>query len=149
MDAGFKKEQLRVQVDNYGNLRTSGERPLNGNRWCRFRKEFRVPDNCNASEIRAKFENGILSITLPKLITEAEPARVAPRPATQAPEPQVMPKTSEPEKAEDKGKVEDGVVKEEKGMRGVGGLMVGLKMTRRQMLIYAAVAAVVMMGIGI
>ena len=146
MVAGFKKEQLRVQLDNYGKLSISGERPLNGNRWRRFRKEVPVPDNCNASEIRAKFENGILTITLPKLITEAEPVHVAPPPATQPAEPQEMPKPSEPEP--DSAKPE-GVVEEEKGKGSVGELTVGLKMKKRQMLINAAVAAVVMMGFAI
>ncbi|XP_072991595.1 uncharacterized protein [Typha latifolia] len=68
--AGFKKEHIKVQIDNYGKLRISGARPLLGNRWSRFRKEFQVPENCNSGEIRARFENGQILITLPKLITE-------------------------------------------------------------------------------
>ena len=54
--AGFKKEHLRVQIDNYGRLRISGERPLEGGQWSRFRKEFQVPEGCDASGIRARLE---------------------------------------------------------------------------------------------
>lgn len=79
---GFRKEQLKIQLDNFGNLRTTGERPLNGNRWQRFRKEFRIPDNCNANEIRAKFENGVLTVTLPKLTTTPSEPPTQPEPAT-------------------------------------------------------------------
>ncbi|ONK74273.1 uncharacterized protein A4U43_C03F4560 [Asparagus officinalis] len=146
---GFKKEHLRIQLDNFGNLRTSGERPIDGNRWKRFRKEFRVPDNCNASEIRAKFESGLLTITLPKLITEEEPEpepkpepepepKPVPAPTVQAPEPEKM-KQAVPETDFDKGEVEE----------GASGLMVGMKAKRKQLMINFAVAAVIMIGVGI
>ncbi|THU51409.1 hypothetical protein C4D60_Mb06t30730 [Musa balbisiana] len=66
--AGFRREQVRVQVDSQGNLRTSGERPLDGRRWSRFVVDFKLPENCNLSDIRAKFENETLQMRLPKLI---------------------------------------------------------------------------------
>ncbi|KAG1333924.1 putative inactive protein RESTRICTED TEV MOVEMENT 2 [Cocos nucifera] len=66
----LKKEQIRVQLDNFGNLRISGERPLADNKWSRFHKMFQVPEDCNVAEIQAKFENGSLYVKLPKLITE-------------------------------------------------------------------------------
>ncbi|XBH57778.1 uncharacterized protein [Aegilops tauschii subsp. strangulata] len=65
---GFKKEHLRVQIDNYGRLRVSGERPLEGGQWSRFRKEFQVPEGCDAGGIRARFEkDGVLHVTMPRL----------------------------------------------------------------------------------
>ncbi|KAF7050310.1 hypothetical protein CFC21_058698 [Triticum aestivum] len=65
---GFKKEHLRVQIDNYGRLRVSGERPLEGGQWSRFRKEFQVPEGCNAGGIRARFEkDGVLHVIMPRL----------------------------------------------------------------------------------
>ncbi|KAM3315353.1 hypothetical protein ACQJBY_033838 [Aegilops geniculata] len=65
---GFKKEHLRVQIDNYGRLRVSGERPLEGTQWSRFRKEFQVPEGCDAGGIRARFEkDGVLHVTMPRL----------------------------------------------------------------------------------
>lgn len=67
--AGFKKEQLRVQIDNHGKLRISGERQVSGNRWSRFHKDFQVPDDCNAGDVRARFDSRdrVLHITMPKL----------------------------------------------------------------------------------
>jgi hypothetical protein len=70
MCPGFKKEQLRVQIDNFGRLRISGERPLRADskRWKRFSKDFHVPDGCNAGAIRARLEkSGALLITMPRL----------------------------------------------------------------------------------
>ncbi|XP_037424073.1 inactive protein RESTRICTED TEV MOVEMENT 2-like [Triticum dicoccoides] len=65
---GFKKEHLRVQIDNYGRLRVSGERQLEGGQWSRFRKEFQVPEGCDAGGIRARFEkDGVLNVTMPRL----------------------------------------------------------------------------------
>lgn len=65
---GFKKEHLRVQIDNYGRLRISGERPIEGTQWSRFRKDIQVPEGCDAGGIRARFEkDGVLHITMPRL----------------------------------------------------------------------------------
>ncbi|KAM0870565.1 hypothetical protein ACQ4PT_039925 [Festuca glaucescens] len=65
---GFQKEHLRVQIDNYGRLRVSGERPLEGGQWSRFRKDIQVPEGCDAGGIRARFEkDGVLHITMPRL----------------------------------------------------------------------------------
>ncbi|XP_010917927.1 uncharacterized protein [Elaeis guineensis] len=65
----FKKEQIRVELDKFGKLSISGERPLAHNKRSRFRSAFEVPEDCN--EIRAKFENGRLYVkVLPKFITE-------------------------------------------------------------------------------
>ncbi|RWW60635.1 hypothetical protein BHE74_00032364 [Ensete ventricosum] len=64
----FRKEHLRVQVDSQGNLRTSGERPLDATRWSRFVVEFKLPENCSLSDVRAKFENETLLVRFPKLI---------------------------------------------------------------------------------
>ncbi|XP_058086454.1 inactive protein RESTRICTED TEV MOVEMENT 2-like [Magnolia sinica] len=68
----FKKENIKVQVDAMGNLKISGERPLDRNKWSRFRKDAHVPDNCNLDEIHAWLDNGILHITMPKTITRVD-----------------------------------------------------------------------------
>ncbi|KAG0448024.1 hypothetical protein HPP92_028051 [Vanilla planifolia] len=60
---GFNKEELKVQIDNYGRLRTSGERPPGpgqGDRWIRFKTEHIIPDDCDLKGIRARFEDGVL-----------------------------------------------------------------------------------------
>ncbi|XP_077243009.1 uncharacterized protein LOC143883555 [Tasmannia lanceolata] len=67
---GFRRDKLKVQLDNLGNLRLSGERPLDGNRWSRFQSNFHISDNCNINEVVAKFVNGTLSITMPKKIPQ-------------------------------------------------------------------------------
>ncbi|XP_016514235.2 uncharacterized protein LOC107831036 [Nicotiana tabacum] len=66
---GFKKEQVRVQLTKTGILKISGERPIRQNKRQRFQKDFPVAENCDKSKISAKFENGILHVKQPKLIT--------------------------------------------------------------------------------
>ncbi|EER91130.1 hypothetical protein BDA96_01G155900 [Sorghum bicolor] len=91
---GFKREDIRVLVDNHGHLRTRGERPIAGNRWIRFQKDFELPANCNADGIRAKFENERLTITLPKntpLPPMPAPPKRPPHMAAAVPEPPVRP----------------------------------------------------------
>ncbi|XP_068650574.1 inactive protein RESTRICTED TEV MOVEMENT 2-like [Aristolochia californica] len=70
---GFKKEQLRVQLDNIGNLKISGERLVTDNKWTRFRKDFRIPENSNLNSVRAKFEKGTLYVIIPTTITQIIP----------------------------------------------------------------------------
>uniref|UniRef100_A0ACD5WFC5 Uncharacterized protein n=1 Tax=Avena sativa TaxID=4498 RepID=A0ACD5WFC5_AVESA len=86
---GFKKEHLKVQIDNYGRLRVSGERPVEGSQWSRFRKDIQVSDGCDAGGIRARFEkDGVLRITMPRLspvdLPHAADAAAADAPAAAA-----------------------------------------------------------------
>lgn len=63
-----------MQIDKFGRLRISGERPLraDSNRWRRFSKDFQVPEGCDAGAIRARIEKGgVLLITMPKLSSPA------------------------------------------------------------------------------
>ncbi|CAM0875587.1 unnamed protein product [Alopecurus aequalis] len=96
---GFKREEIRVLVDNHGHLRTRGERPLQGNKWSRFQKDLQLPSDCNVDGIRAKFENEALTITLPK--KHPSPPQDAPAtpatPMTPKPEPR-KPSTAPPQK---------------------------------------------------
>ncbi|XP_072148361.1 uncharacterized protein [Setaria viridis] len=61
---GSRKDQVRVQVENHGVLRATGDRPARGGRWARFKKDLRLPDNCDADAVRARFEGEKLIITL-------------------------------------------------------------------------------------
>ena len=83
LNVGFKKDQLKVQMDNLGNLRISGERSLADQRWSRFRKDFRIPQNTITSEVRAKFQNENLYVIVPKPIAKSQPQD---RPKAQEPE---------------------------------------------------------------
>lgn len=73
---GMKKEDFKVDLnDNY--LTISGERKLTREKkenlfqsletqYGTFSRSFSLPDNVDASRINAKYENGILQITVPK-----------------------------------------------------------------------------------
>ncbi|KAL3828645.1 hypothetical protein ACJIZ3_017447 [Penstemon smallii] len=68
---GFKKEELRVQLNKSGVLNISGKRPVGYNKWSSFEKIFNVSSNCDKSKISAKFENDTLYVKQPKLIVPA------------------------------------------------------------------------------
>ncbi|URE13976.1 Heat shock family protein [Musa troglodytarum] len=97
---GFRREHVRVQIDSQGNLRTSGERPLDGRRWSRFVVEFKLPENCSLNEIRAKFENESLHLRLPKLI--------APEPVVQIEEREAEKKLQPPKEEKDEAAKSNG-----------------------------------------
>jgi hypothetical protein len=74
--SGFKREQIRIQINHLGFLVISGERPFDGTKWKRFKKEFELPKYCNEDAIRGNFMQNILSVVLPKkvdLIPQEEP----------------------------------------------------------------------------
>lgn len=62
---GFKREHLRVQMNDCHILTISGEQSLEDYKIRRFRREIKVSKDCTADQIRAKFARGILYITLP------------------------------------------------------------------------------------
>ncbi|KAF8043635.1 hypothetical protein BT93_A1832 [Corymbia citriodora subsp. variegata] len=70
---GFKKEQLRVQANSVGSLTVTGERPLNDQRWIRFRKEFNLPKEYKLNETRAKLAGGVLLVIVPIPVPEKMP----------------------------------------------------------------------------
>lgn len=57
-------------VHSHRRLIVRGERPVAGNRWSRFRLELRVPDGCDAKAIHARFENGVVRVTMPGVAPE-------------------------------------------------------------------------------
>ena len=56
-------------VRSHGLVVVRGERAVAGNRWSRFRLEFRVPDGCDVKAIHAKFEGGVVRVTMPGIKT--------------------------------------------------------------------------------
>ncbi|CAM0948714.1 unnamed protein product [Alopecurus aequalis] len=91
---GFRKEHVRVQVDNYGVLRVTGGRPAargGGRRWVSFTKDLRLPEGCDADGVRARFEDDRLLITLPIVAAAAGDAA---SPTTRTPSPEPLPRTS-------------------------------------------------------
>ncbi|KAL5708841.1 hypothetical protein ACHQM5_019597 [Ranunculus cassubicifolius] len=93
---GFSKEQIRAQMDDRsGTLFISGEQPIANNKWSRFRKEIRVPVNCNKSEIQAKFENGVLRIIMPLTVFPKVQRIPDPKPIPAPPPPPPPPRQSQ------------------------------------------------------
>lgn len=98
----FKKNQLRVQVNKDGVLKVSGERPTNadGTIRSRFLKETKIPEGCDMNDIRAKFTNGCLHITMPKKVTPAAPQIVQEQPASTLSDPPQQEVTDQKPKTE-------------------------------------------------
>ena len=84
---GLKPEDVNVTVEN-GVLTISGEKKQevqegkeDGNyylferRYGRFERSFTLPRTVNADRVKARFENGILTVALPKA-EEAKPRKV-------------------------------------------------------------------------
>lgn len=70
--AGFRREELKVQITSVGNLRVSGQRSLGKNKWKRFDKEFTIPPNVDTNAISAKYDENIIYVKLPKVIAPAQ-----------------------------------------------------------------------------
>ncbi|KAJ4979248.1 hypothetical protein NE237_010028 [Protea cynaroides] len=66
---GFKKDQLKIKINYLGNMKITGERPLEENKWSRFHMDFRIPKDCNVNEIHGKFAGEILYVRMPKKLT--------------------------------------------------------------------------------
>ncbi|KAL7239169.1 hypothetical protein ACSBR2_005131 [Camellia fascicularis] len=64
----FMKDQIKISTEGINTLRVTGERFVERNKWSRFKEDFNIPEDCNMSAIRAKFESatGTLTITMPK-----------------------------------------------------------------------------------
>ncbi|KAF7849422.1 hypothetical protein BT93_L0806 [Corymbia citriodora subsp. variegata] len=64
---GFLKEQIRVTYDeNSRTFNVQGDCPLENNRIGRLNVDFAFPDNCKMKEMQGKFQDEMLTITIPK-----------------------------------------------------------------------------------
>ncbi|CAH1438652.1 unnamed protein product [Lactuca virosa] len=75
---GLKKEEVKVQVEDDRVLQISGERNKEseekGDTWHRverssgkFMRRFRLPENAKVDQVKAAMENGVLTVTVPKV----------------------------------------------------------------------------------
>ncbi|KFK33972.1 hypothetical protein AALP_AA5G085600 [Arabis alpina] len=75
---GLKKEEVKVEVEDGNILQISGERSSENeeksDQWHRverssgkFMRRFRLPENAKMEEVKASMENGVLSVTVPKV----------------------------------------------------------------------------------
>ncbi|XP_019199022.1 PREDICTED: 18.1 kDa class I heat shock protein-like [Ipomoea nil] len=75
---GMKKEEVKVEVEDGRVLQISGERSKEkeekNDKWHRierssgkFLRRFRLPENAKMDEVKAGMENGVLTVTVPKI----------------------------------------------------------------------------------
>ncbi|XVE59348.1 hypothetical protein DITRI_Ditri05aG0039100 [Diplodiscus trichospermus] len=75
---GLKKEEVKVEVEDDRVLQISGERNIEkedkNDTWHRverssgkFMRRFRLPENAKMDQIKASMENGVLTVTVPKV----------------------------------------------------------------------------------
>ncbi|XP_031111941.1 17.4 kDa class I heat shock protein-like [Ipomoea triloba] len=75
---GVKKEEVKVEVEDGRVLQISGERSKEkeekNDKWHRiertsgkFLRRFRLPENAKIDEVKAGMENGVLTVTVPKI----------------------------------------------------------------------------------
>ncbi|KAJ9540019.1 hypothetical protein OSB04_026525 [Centaurea solstitialis] len=75
---GLKKEEVKVEVEDDRVLQISGERSKEsedkGDTWHRverssgrFVRRFRLPENAKVEEVKAAMDNGVLTVTVPKV----------------------------------------------------------------------------------
>ncbi|XP_021769094.1 18.3 kDa class I heat shock protein-like [Chenopodium quinoa] len=75
---GVKKEEVKVEVEDGNVLRISGQRAREkeekNDTWHRverssgkFMRKFRLPDNAKVDNVKAAMENGVLTVTVPKV----------------------------------------------------------------------------------
>ncbi|KAH7915184.1 HSP20-like chaperone [Hygrophoropsis aurantiaca] len=83
---GLKKEDATIDVNNdrlivSGEVNTSSERDEEGyavrERSCgKFSRTLQLPQNTKAEDVKAKIENGVLTVTFPKVKAQQEAQRV-------------------------------------------------------------------------
>lgn len=71
---GFKEDEIKLELEEDRTLLVSGEHNRDNDRWDRaeishgqFLRRFKVPHDAQADLISAELENGVLTVTVPKI----------------------------------------------------------------------------------
>ncbi|XAR65450.1 hypothetical protein NMG60_11009586 [Bertholletia excelsa] len=72
---GFKKDWLKLYVDDQGNIVVTGDKPDISNKITRFQQRFKVPANSEIEKISGKLEGEVLYVTVPKQVKEEKTTR--------------------------------------------------------------------------
>lgn len=68
----FRKEEIKLEVDDADQVKVSGLRKLNETKYVYFDQTFKVPENGDINRTTGRLEDGILTVTVPKKETEKE-----------------------------------------------------------------------------
>ncbi|GMI88922.1 hypothetical protein like AT1G07400 [Hibiscus trionum] len=85
-EAHLKKEEVKVEIEDDRVLQISGERNVEkedkNDTWHRverssgkFSRRFRLPENVKMDQVKASMENGVLTVTVPKVETKKSQTR--------------------------------------------------------------------------
>ncbi|KAI3777556.1 hypothetical protein L1987_47356 [Smallanthus sonchifolius] len=67
---GFKKQELKLQVDNRTHILVSGERQVRENKYKRFEQSFELPKDADIEKITGKLDGEILYVSVPKKVEQ-------------------------------------------------------------------------------
>ncbi|ONK59361.1 uncharacterized protein A4U43_C08F5650 [Asparagus officinalis] len=74
---GFKKEDIRVHVENYGRIQVKGKKHVIVSKYVNLDQSFIVPQDVVHEKIFTRLEDGILFLIMPKEVKESEVTRKA------------------------------------------------------------------------
>ncbi|KAL1202001.1 17.8 kDa class I heat shock protein [Cardamine amara subsp. amara] len=83
---GLKKEEVKVEIEDDSVLKITGERHVEKEEkqdtWHRverssgqFSRKFKLPENVKMDQVKASMENGVLTVTVPKVETKKAEAK--------------------------------------------------------------------------
>ncbi|KAJ0680470.1 putative alpha crystallin/Hsp20 domain, HSP20-like chaperone [Helianthus annuus] len=67
---GFKKHELKLQVDDRTHIIVSGERQVSENKYKRFEQKLELPKDADIEKITGKLDGEILYISVPKKVEQ-------------------------------------------------------------------------------
>ncbi|PIM97210.1 hypothetical protein CDL12_30322 [Handroanthus impetiginosus] len=78
------KEQIRVATEYQNIISVRGERLIAGNKWSGFLEDFQVPEDSEMNSVCARFQGGILHITIQKksVVHKPQHTTLLPKPSS-------------------------------------------------------------------